>query len=170
MESVVKEIDKHGANNAFVQISSNDADDKETEKVVNGFLRHKPYISYHANETNLGIDKNHDLLYKYCNTKYVLLLADDDLLLDGTLNVLVQNCINYDFLFAICNQRFCRNGILDDAKLFDGNGVEQLTKVEAFRKFTVNQPGPILPLIPYFGGIVINMEKVNVLISDADRK
>lgn len=153
-----------------MQISSNDANDLETEEVVNGFSKSRSYISFHANEFDLGIDKNHDLLYEYCETRYALLLADDDVLLDDTIKRIHENCENYEFLFAICNQRYYRNEILEESHLFYENGVVLLSKKDAFRKFTVYKPGPILPLIPYFGGIIVNLEKINDLISSSDRR
>lgn len=151
-----------------VHVSSNDSMDKITNQVMQNY--DKPYIYFHKNEKNLGIDINHDLIYQYCSSKYVLLLGDDDFLLENSLQAIlrfVQSKKN--FLFAVCNSQYYKNGVVEKKRLFYFESDMEFRGSKGFKYFIFQKPRALLPLIPYFGGLIINREMISTLLTEQDR-
>ena len=65
-------------------ISDNCSTDN-TKQVVEEFIAQGAPITYSCNEDNLGMDGNFVACFKKATSKYVWLLGDDDILLDGIL-------------------------------------------------------------------------------------
>lgn len=68
----------------FLIISDNASDD-HTEKVVNEFVKSGIRVKYHRHNRNLGMLKNWEYAISLVETKYFLVLADDDYLLPNCL-------------------------------------------------------------------------------------
>ena len=101
--SIFSDNDKYAAE-VEVIISSNSPQDEDSRTVVGKWQSCHENIHFFCNEFNIGIDRNHDLAYQYCNTPYVLFLADDDYLMKNSLGRIINNCTN-DCFFAIPTPR-----------------------------------------------------------------
>ncbi len=66
-------------------IVSDNASDDHTEKVVNEFMKSGIRVIYHRQDKNLGMLKNWEHAISLVETKYFLVLADDDYLLPNCL-------------------------------------------------------------------------------------
>lgn len=143
-----------------VYVSNNNPNDIETKNICNRYS----FVIYHENAQNLGLDKNHELVYKYCQQKHVLMLADDDILLEGRLKKIEQYIENNDFLFAICNSVDIINSRLQDDYCYD---IHQkiFEPLEAVDFFIYDKPMKIFPMLPYIGGIIVDMEKMRDLFT-----
>jgi glycosyltransferase involved in cell wall biosynthesis len=71
-----------------ILISDNCSTD-ETPEVVNGFVAHGLPIRYIRNPENIGSDCNIAQCFNEAAGRYVLILGDDDLLVDGALGILL---------------------------------------------------------------------------------
>lgn len=71
-------------------IVSNNASSDETEIVVNNLIDSGLVIDYIKNPLNIGSDANIAQSFNKANGKYVLILGDDDLFVDGGLADLMQ--------------------------------------------------------------------------------
>lgn len=71
-------------------IVSNNASTDDTEEVVLKYIRKGFNIKYVKNTTNIGMDGNIIQAYRLANSKYVLILGDDDALLDGSLSKILN--------------------------------------------------------------------------------
>lgn len=61
-----------------------------TAAVVNDWMARYPVLKYFGNEKNVGYDRNVDLCMRRASGKFVWLLGDDDLILPGGINSLLE--------------------------------------------------------------------------------
>lgn len=155
-----------------IYISSNNPEEKETFRIVSKWKEVYPYISYFYNNTNIGIDANHDKIYEYCrNSQYALEIADDDLLLEGALEDIIDLC-KEDFLFALCNAYpyFFRGGIDCSQKIYDCDEKLCLKADEMVSAMTGRVIGKgMCPLLPFYGGIIVNVQYMNQYSTSGER-
>lgn len=86
------------AKNIDVVISSNSPEDDDSRILLDRWVHKHDNIRCFYNESDIGIDRNHDLVYQYCTTPYALFLADDDYLAAGSLCEIIDGCTdNFDF-------------------------------------------------------------------------
>ena len=83
-----------------IVVSDNCSED-DTSEVVDEFQRLGFPIRYFRNETNLGWGLNFFKCYGYALGKYVLILGDDDLLVDGSIELILDRLVgqNYGVVF-----------------------------------------------------------------------
>src|ERR1700733_9748858 len=62
------------------------------------FLNNYPDVFYHRNGTNIGIDRNMLQFVNFCETKYCLLLGDDDVILPDFSKVFAYLDRDIDFI------------------------------------------------------------------------
>ncbi len=72
-----------------IVVSDNCSEDDTTE-VVDEFIRTGFPIRYFRSESNLGWSPNFFKCYEYAHGKYVLVLGDDDFLVDGSLEIILN--------------------------------------------------------------------------------
>ena len=129
------------------------------------------------------------MVYQYCDTPYALFLADDDALMRDSLRQIIDGCAN-DYTFAIINslpappQLFPYRGVRNILRcgiykiksllgkitpiykikdeLISG---DKCSKIFSSKEFTPN----ILPLLPFYSGLLVNVEKVKNSLSYSDR-
>lgn len=70
-------------------IVSDNASQDETEEVVNEMRKCIP-IKYIKNEENIGYDMNFLQCFRAASGKYTVLLGDDDVIIDGKMNVILN--------------------------------------------------------------------------------
>ena len=118
---------------------SDNASTDETEKIIEDYLNDYPYIKYIRNDNNIGPDSNFLQCMEMSEGKYTLLLSDDDVLVEGSLRIIldflekngdmslvylnaagfreryidIEHCVKYDYAIYD-NKEF----ITDDRKLF----------------------------------------------------
>ncbi len=71
-------------------IISDNASTDGTEEYILTIQKKFPEIAYYKNETNLGFDGNFLNCFKKANGKYVWLVSDDDILLDGAIESILS--------------------------------------------------------------------------------
>ncbi|RKS89749.1 acetyltransferase-like isoleucine patch superfamily enzyme [Flavobacterium limicola] len=79
-----------------LMVSDNCSSD-ETSTVVNKYIEEGMPINYIRNTINLGMDGNFAQCYRKASGKYVLVLGDDDYLIDGMLEKLLDYLKNGDY-------------------------------------------------------------------------
>ncbi|RTY66263.1 glycosyltransferase [Flavobacterium bomense] len=97
---VLKEL-KSINNLIDVKVSDNFSDMKHREKLIY-FHKNNPQFELFLNKKNLGLIGNFYSLLQKVNSEYVWFLGDDDVLIDGVLDVVIKNIklknVNYVFM------------------------------------------------------------------------
>jgi glycosyltransferase involved in cell wall biosynthesis len=93
LDSVLKQIPQKLLNQVDILVSDNASTDETTAVVQSYQAKHAVRISYSRNEVNLGYDRNVDMLFKKAEGRYVWSLADDDVLKDEAISI-VLNLLN----------------------------------------------------------------------------
>lgn len=174
LHSIIEDNSKY-LGNISIYISSNSPQDSDTLEIVYKWKEKYPYISYFVNERNIGIDANHDKVYKYCqNSKYALTLGDDDLLLPDALREIISLCKN-DFLFASCNavryKKSAYGGHIERTKMYCNDDTLYLKAKDMLRALLYQiRPMDVLPLLPPYGGNIINIEYMNEHTTSSGRE
>lgn len=78
VRSLIPQLERYGIP---IYISDNASTD-ETELIAAGLKDVYPFLFYSRNESNLGADRNFQLVLGYPDTEYSWLLSDDDLILE----------------------------------------------------------------------------------------
>jgi len=96
------------AHNIKIFVSDNASTDT-TKEIVQKWLEEYPLISYHCNETNIGMDENFERALKYPQTEYVWLLGDTYQIpsegIDYVLNLISKSHKKYDaIVFNLANK------------------------------------------------------------------
>lgn len=154
-----------------VIVSNNDCTNDETKSIVDQFINMWPAVSYHENERNIGIDSNHEKVYEYSTADYVLFLADDDILLAGGLETIEEYLISRkadNLLFAISNSLVVKNGVIAPFPVY--NNMREIYTVGDLKEYMFyDKPKNIFPLLPYFGGVVVNVQMMKALSTKIER-
>lgn len=104
LDSISNQWDDTCRDRVEVIISDNASEDA-TENIVQYPAFQKIEAKYYRNKENLGPDRNFFNCWEKSNGKYVLLLSDDDLLLDGTLKGILEGIKdNPDILYLTCSR------------------------------------------------------------------
>ncbi len=80
-------------------ISNNDSQD-ETEEIVKQHIDQGCHITYIRNQTNIGSDRNIAQCFQRARGRYVHILGDDDLLLDGAVDKIL--CVLRAGDYGVC--------------------------------------------------------------------
>jgi len=86
LKQLLKEYDSN-----FQIIVQDNASIDDTEEVVRKYVKLGLPITYERNLTNLGWAKNFELCFKKAKTKYVILLGDDDIVVNGGVDIILNN-------------------------------------------------------------------------------
>jgi abequosyltransferase len=92
------EINDCNTNDIEILVSDNASED-DTQSIVESFQMDIS-IRYYKNNTNIGSDHNIAQCFNMAKGRYVLILGDDDLFVDGAL-LSIMNCIKNDSYGAI---------------------------------------------------------------------
>ena len=84
------------ASQVEILVSDNCSDD-ETAAVIESVRSDGLHLRYVRNKENIGSDKNIAQCFNLASGRYVLLLGDDDILIDGTLSWLLSTLSNRDY-------------------------------------------------------------------------
>ena len=78
-----------GRNDVDLLICDNASQD-HTAEIVDGLMKNSNIMRYHRNDTNIGINGNVYTAYHLAKGKYVWFLADDDTILDGAVESIIN--------------------------------------------------------------------------------
>ena len=100
LDNNLKQLLKEYDDNFEIIIQDNASNDK-TYKIVEKYIKLGLPINYERNLTNLGWTKNFEICFKKAKTKYMILLGDDDIIVNGGVNVILNNINEYtpDLIF-----------------------------------------------------------------------
>ena len=99
-----------------------DSTTNDTADVVFEFQKQVP-INYIKNKENLGYDKNFIQCFRKATGKYVLLMGDDDLLINGSLtHILSVLSANDNMAWIFLNFGFFRNEYIDENSFYKYHG------------------------------------------------
>lgn len=101
LDSVLKQIPQELVGQVDILVSDNASTDETAALIQSYQAKHTVRISYSRNETNLGYDRNVDMLFKKAEGRYVWTLADDDLLKDGAISFILELLYRHPELRAI---------------------------------------------------------------------
>jgi abequosyltransferase len=135
-----------------ILVSDNCSSDNTTE-VINTFKNSGLEIQYFKNENNQGWGANFFQCFDFSNGKYVWLLGDDDLIVDGTLKLVIERISNKEF-GLVCIRPYGFDN--DYKKEFPGNygSIIEFNDPNRFLK----EIGPLMTMI---SACIVNKESIN---------
>jgi len=128
IESIIREIPADKQNCYEILISDNASTDNTKEVVLNFQKQYPQLIRYIFNKTNLGFDRNLDILIRSSKGKFVKLLGDDDELLPNSINQLTKIILDHadlkvivhsvEFFDIVTNQIFESDHNIHETKIY----------------------------------------------------
>jgi Glycosyltransferases involved in cell wall biogenesis len=126
-----------------IKVADNNSDEIHRNKAIR-YHSENPFFELFLNEENLGLIGNVYYLFSLTDSKYVWFVGDDDILISGVINRIVQilnfnNSINYLFLN---NNGFVNepNNVVKRLKLGEGFGLVSKSKEYFTNIFIENGP------------------------------
>jgi len=101
LDSVLKQISSGLETRVDILISDNASSDGVGEIIHAYQANHPTLIQYSRNDSNIGFDRNVDILFKKASGKYIWMLGDDDALEEGALLYVLDILDKYPSLMAI---------------------------------------------------------------------
>jgi abequosyltransferase len=87
--------------NNFNIIVQDNASTDNTENIIDKYIHLGLPIEYERNSKNFGWTKNFELCFQKCQTKYIMVIGDDDYIVNGGIKLILDNLehSNPDLLF-----------------------------------------------------------------------
>ena len=120
LKQLLKEYD-----NNFEIIIQDNASTDNTEEIVKKYIKYGLPIIYERHLTNLGWAKNFEICFKKAKTKYMILLGDDDIIVNGGVDIILHNINEHNpdliFMNAFSIKNYDKEyyALKNDSQLFD---------------------------------------------------
>ncbi|MEW6006218.1 MAG: glycosyltransferase family 2 protein [Stygiobacter sp.] len=88
--------------NVEVVVINNDSEDN-TNEVVEEYVQKHKNIRYYKNPTNLGYSGNQLKCFEYAQGEYCAILSDDDVYLDGAVELILKHIYEKEYVFLALN-------------------------------------------------------------------
>ncbi|TDQ09961.1 glycosyltransferase [Pedobacter metabolipauper] len=131
-------------------IISDNNEDINLSNEIQDFISQYANIKYHRNQVNIGLDRNMLNFIPLCETKYCLLLGDDDVLTEKF--ALIFEHIENDADFLLLNNTSLSTGVIP----IDTNR----EKASLFEKIWNKMP---------FGTLIINVQKARLIKQELEK-
>lgn len=102
LEKLIKQFQNENQNKFKILISDDTSPEDPTE-MVKKYQDKMPNLRYHRNEKNLGFSGNVCQLYDMTDTPFIWFLCDDDTIMPGCIDAIVESLIKYDPTVAVYN-------------------------------------------------------------------
>ena len=112
LSQIVKQVDKYGDKVELI-VSDNCSND-DTQAIVDTYIADGHEINYIKNVSNIGPDANFSQCFERSNGKYFLLFSDDDLLLDDSLDKIIELIENNDYGVIYLSSYFFKSDYLKE--------------------------------------------------------
>ncbi|NQU32099.1 MAG: glycosyltransferase family 2 protein [Bacteroidetes bacterium] len=110
--SIENEFRKPELNQSVEIIISDNASTDKTSEIVSYFTQFLP-INYHRNKINLGADENLKIAATLAKGKFIWFISDDDIVIHGAINIILQFLQKYDEYSYIYFPRVLANSLGD---------------------------------------------------------
>lgn len=87
----------------FKLLISDDASPEDPTEMITKYKSQIPNLIYHRNEKNLGFSGNVCQMYDMTDTPYIWFLCDDDTIIEGCIDLVVNSLEKYDPTVAVYN-------------------------------------------------------------------
>jgi hypothetical protein len=138
--------------NCNIIIVDNNSENKKFSEHIQ--LLNISYVSYKKNDFNVGMVDNWNKCFEYCNTEWITILHDDDILYPNFVEYFLE--VQKKKTDAVCICSNWESGNLPDLNKLNNNKRENL-KIRTFSTFEFHYTS----LSP-FPGIAINLAKINL--------
>lgn len=133
LEKIIKSFQQE-ENQNFVLLIADDSMDKSVEKMITPYLKKYSNIIYHKNKENLGFNKNVLHLYELVSTKYVWYLCDDDTIVSGCVDKILNAIKKFDFSVAVFNCSWVNPyGVLSHAGVLEDKLYTKLNQLKTYQ-------------------------------------
>ena len=102
LNSIVPQAKKFGIR---IYVSDN-ASTNDVGAIIDRFRAEYPWIIYHRNEVNLGLDANVRKLISMVESQYVWLFCDDDIMLNGALERILPLCESCNHQLIVVDRQY----------------------------------------------------------------
>ena len=96
LDSIVKQINNH----VEVVVVDGASPDNTLEVMTEYLIRH-PNIRYYREKQNSGVDADYDKCISYAKGEYCWLMTDDDLMVEGAINQVLEKCNTINELVVV---------------------------------------------------------------------
>jgi glycosyltransferase involved in cell wall biosynthesis len=104
LEKIINQLKGQSKYKFTILISDDCSPDKgETEKMVKKCQKEMPNLVFHRNRKNLGYSGNVCKLYELSKTRYIWFICDDDTVLPGAVDKILNSLVKYEPVVAIFN-------------------------------------------------------------------
>lgn len=130
IESVFKEIT---SNDLEIEVLISDNNSTDNTKEIVEKWNEKFEINYSRNKTNLGFDKNIDLIVKNAKSDFVLIMSDDDIIYPNSLNLYLDILkANKNVSIIIGKAKFMDNVMKKEIKTFSDKAFKNFKESKVY--------------------------------------
>ena len=122
-----------------------------TSEVLNPYVAKYPFITYHRETENSGVDADYDKCVSYAKGEYCWLMPDDDLMLDGAIKAILDKCDDSNDLVIV------NSSVRDNSLLTTYNSsLLTITADKTYYAVTINEfYSDCIRYLSFIGGVIV---------------